>query len=113
MAKQIKTVLGQVCALAVRHDALTSNPVRETASISTKPKGAPRALSQAQALQLLALLTYDDQAVSRDLPALVATMLASGLRIGEASGLAWDAIDFESGTLEVRGTGLRTAGRDR
>jgi len=36
MAKQTKTVLGQVVGLAVRHDALAQNPVRDTSPISTK-----------------------------------------------------------------------------
>lgn len=111
LAKQTKTVLGQVCALAVRHDAMTTNPVRETSPISTKPKNPPRALTQAQALQLLAWLTYDDQAVARDLPPLVATMLATGLRIGEASALTWDAVNLHTGTLEVRGTVYRAKGQ--
>jgi Phage integrase, N-terminal SAM-like domain len=75
MAKQTKTVLGQVIGLAVRHDALTQNPVRDALRISTKPKNPPRALSVPQATQLMAAVTYDDQAVARDLPALVATML--------------------------------------
>ena len=41
MAKQAKTVLGQIVGLAVRHDALTQNPVRETSPISTG-RAAPR-----------------------------------------------------------------------
>ena len=68
MAKQTKTVLGQVIGLAVRHDALTQNPVRDASPISTKPKNAPRAFTAPQAAQLMAALTYDDQAVARDLP---------------------------------------------
>jgi integrase len=111
MAKQTRTVLGQVLGLAVRHDALLTNPCRETGAISTKPKKAPRALTVAQALQLMALLTYDDQAVNRDLPALVATMLATGLRVGEASAVLWDAIDFEAQTLAVVATVVRLKGQ--
>ena len=64
LAKQTKTVLGQVCGLAVRHDALEQNLVRETTPISTKPKNPPRAFTEPQALQLKALLSYDDQAVA-------------------------------------------------
>jgi integrase len=111
MAKQTRTVLGQVLGLAVRHDALLTNPCRETSAISTKPKKAPRALTIPQALQLLALLTYDDQAVARDLPALVATMLGTGLRVGEASALIWESIDLEAGTLAVVATVVRIKGK--
>ena len=52
-------MLGQVCGLAVRPEALEQNPVPETSPISTKPKNPPRALTEAQALQLKALLTCD------------------------------------------------------
>ena len=111
MAKQTKTVLGQVIGLAVRHDALTQNPVRDASRISTKPKNPPRALSVPQATQLMAAVTYDDQAVARDLPALVATMLASGLRLGEACALLWRSVDFMTGTLEVEATVVRVKGK--
>jgi integrase len=110
MAKQTKTVLSQVIGLAVRHDALTQNPVRETSPISTKPKNPPRALTAPQAVQLMAALTYDGQAVARDLPALVATMLASGLRLGEACAMLWHSVDFQAGTLEVEATVVRLRG---
>ena len=111
MAKQTKTVLGQVIALAVRHDALDANPVREASPISTKPKKAPRALTEAQALQLLAFLSYDEQAIGRDLPALTATMLGTGLRIGEACAVLWSSIDFAARTLEVEATVVRLKGK--
>jgi integrase len=111
MAKQTKTVLGQVIGMAVRHDALTQNPVRDASPISTKPKNPPRALTAPQAAQLMALLTYDDQAVRRDLPVLVATMLASGLRLGEACALLWRSVDLDTGTLEVEATVVRLKGQ--
>jgi integrase len=111
LAKQTKTVLGQVVALAVRHDALAQNPVRDTSPISTKPKSPPRALTAQQAAQLMALLTYDDQAVRRDLPVLVATMLATGLRLGEACGLLWRSVDLEVASLEVEATVVRIKGQ--
>ena len=109
-AKQTKTVLGQVCGLAVRYDALASNPVRDTSPISTKPKKPPRSFTEAQGLQLLALLTYDDQAIARDIPAFIAIMLATGLRIGEACALVWSSVDLERHTLEVEANVVRITG---
>jgi hypothetical protein len=53
-AKTVRSVLSGMCALAVRHDALTVNPVREIRLTSSKPKDAPRALTIAEARQLLA-----------------------------------------------------------
>ena len=111
LAKQTKTVLGQICALAVRHDAISTNPARETSSISTKPKKAPRSFTEPQALQLLALLTYDLQAIARDVPPFVATMLATGLRIGEVCGVLWRSVDLDAGMLTVEATVVRLRGK--
>jgi integrase len=110
LAKQTKTVLGQICGLAVRHDAIVTNPIRDASPISTKPKTAPRSFSEAQALQLLAFMTYDDQAIARDVPALVATMLATGLRIGEACAVLWASVDLTAQTLAVEATVVRLRG---
>jgi hypothetical protein len=44
-AKTCKSVVSGVLALAVRHGAIASNPVRELESIEATPKNAPRALS--------------------------------------------------------------------
>jgi len=87
-AKMTRSVLSGMCGLAVRHDALDRNPVRDAGPITRTPKAMPRALSIVEARQRRAMLSYDDQAVSRDLPDLVAFMLATGLRIGEAAAVA-------------------------
>ena len=59
----------------------------------------------------MALLTYDDRAVRRDLSVLVATMLASGLRLGEACALLRHSVDLDAGTLEVEATVVRIKGK--
>ncbi len=64
-----------------------------------------------QLRQLRAALTYDDRAVTRDLPDLVAFLMATGLRIGEACDLAWDAVDLDVGTIEVRVAAVRVRGQ--
>ena len=111
LTKTVRTVLSNVCKFAARHDAMKLNPVRETSTISVKPKkGVAKALNVEEIKQLRALLTYDDRAVSRDLLDLVDVMAATGLRIGEALALTWDAIDLEAGTIEVRGTVIRIKG---
>jgi integrase len=53
---------------------------------------------------------YDGKAVSRDLPALVSMMLATGLRIGEVCAITWDRIDFEAGTIRTGGIVVRVRG---
>lgn len=111
LAKQTRSVLSGICNLACRHDAMASNPVRDTGKISAKPKKPPTALGMERARQLLAKLHEDKAAVSRDLPDLVAYMLATGCRIGEASALTWADVDLDGGTVEVRGTVLRLKGQ--
>ena len=64
-----------------------------------------------QLRQLRAALSYDEQAIARDLPDLVAFLMATGLRIGEACGLAWDAVDLQAGTVQVRAAAVRVRGQ--
>ncbi len=104
LAKTTRAVLSGICAFAAQRDALAAirsempGPAR-----STEPRKRPVSLSLAQAKQLRAL-TYDEQAVERDLSDLVAFILATACRIGEACAMTWDAIDLETGIVEVRGT---------
>ena len=46
-----------------------------------------------------------------DRPDFVDFMLATGLRIGEATATTWDVLDLEAGTVEVRGTVIRVKGK--
>jgi integrase len=84
--------------------------VRALGSLSSKARKAPRALTVAQLRQLRAALTYDDRAIARDLPDLVSFLMATGLRIGEACGVAWDAVDLEARTVDVRAAVVRVEG---
>jgi integrase len=111
MAKMTRSVLSGMCGMAARHDALDRNPVRDAQVISQPRKAAPKSLTVKEVRQLRALMTYDDKAVERDLPEFVSFMLASGLRIGEASAVTWSALDLDAGTVEVRGTVVRLRGR--
>src|SRR3954447_10181712 len=85
VAKMTKSVLSGICGFAARHDALDRNPVRDTGSLKAPAKKAPKALTADEARKLLAQLDADETARSRDMPGLVAFMLASGGRIGEAA----------------------------
>ncbi len=62
-----------------------------------------------QLKQLRAALTYDEQAVARDLPDFIDLMMATGMRIGETAGLAWN--DLDAGTIEVRAAIVRITGQ--
>jgi integrase len=93
---------------------VTVNPVREIRLAAPKPKDAPRALTIAEARQLRAWVTYDHCAVDHDVPDLLAFLVATGCRIGEALGLTWDRVDLDHGTvvidrqaIRIKGQGLR------
>jgi integrase len=110
-ARLCRSVLSGMCTLAARHDALQHDPVRAVSPLGGKVKKAPRALTVGQLRQLRAALTYDDRAIDRDLPDLVSFLMATGLRIGEACGLAWDAVDLDNGTIAVRAAVVRVRGK--
>ena len=89
LAKTTRSVLSGVCALACRYDALVTNPCREVARISTKPKRPPTALTAEELRRLHQWLSSDEQSIERDLPDLVLFLIATGLRIGEALAVQW------------------------
>lgn len=110
VAKMCKSVLSGMAALAARHDALDRNPVRDSRSLPSRPSRAPRALTRDEVRMLREHLVADERAVRRDLPDFVSFMLATGLRIGEAAAVTWDAVDLDAGVVEVRGTVIRVRG---
>jgi integrase len=106
-AKMCRSVLSGICGLACRFGALAHNPVRDVGTIAIESKPAT-ALTVPQARQLRAFLTYDDDAIRRDLVDLVDMMLATSLRIGEALAISWQDVDLEAGTVRVAGNVRRT-----
>ncbi len=103
-AKSCRSVISGVMGLAVRHGAVTPNPVREVDRIEARPKREPRALSTAERRALLERLQADPKARRHDLPDLVFFMLATGVRIGEALATLWSEVDLDAGTVQISGT---------
>ncbi|RTL69416.1 MAG: site-specific integrase [Pseudonocardiaceae bacterium] len=105
-AKTTRTVLSGMVGLAVRHDALDRNPVRDVGRIESDTSSA-KSLTLDQARDLRGKIAADEKAIESDLVELTDFMLATGLRIGEACAVTWDALDLDAGTVEVRGTVVR------
>ncbi|SDR08861.1 tyrosine-type recombinase/integrase [Actinopolyspora saharensis] len=110
-AKTSRTVVSGVLGLAVRHGAISTNPIRETARIEEGPKSAPRALTAAERARFLDQLESDEAASGRDIPDLVRFMLATGARIGEALAVCWPEVDCDSGLVAVNFTVVRVKGK--
>lgn len=111
LAKMTKSVLSGICSLACRHDALQSNPCRDVARIASRPRRTPRSLTVVEVKAVRTWLSGDARASERDLPELVAFMVATGLRIGEACAITWSDVDLDAGTVTVSGTVLRIKGQ--
>ena len=110
-AKSCRSVISGVLGLAVRHGAISTNPVRDTERLEVKPRRRPRALDRAERDAWFAALSSNPKAVSADLPDLTLFMLSTGVRIGEALGILWRDVDLERGEVEITQQVMRVKGR--
>lgn len=110
VARTTKAVLSSICSYGARLDLLDRNPVRDTSPISGKPKNVPEALTIEQVRDLRAALTYDDLAKKRDIPDLIDFLLATGLRISEASAVRWCDLDLKARTVRAGRNVVRIKG---
>lgn len=127
-AKTVRSVLSSVCDFAVRHGALTHNPVRSVARIPRGEAKEVRALDAEQRRDLYLKLqafaagkAHDELGRSMakrvdvwaDLPDQYEGMLATGIRIGELLAISGDEVDpaerivrIEWHIIRVTGEGL-------
>jgi integrase len=84
---------------------IAENPARDARAPSPLRSRA-RAFTAGEVRRLLEVAAADPTTY-----AMVATLLTCGLRRSELIGLAFDAIDFEAGTLEVKRVGIEVAHR--
>ncbi|WP_275295186.1 tyrosine-type recombinase/integrase [Amycolatopsis sp. La24] len=125
-AKTLKAALSGACDYAVRHGAMSKNPIRDIGRLSRNgEKKKVVALDAEQRVDLLAklrayALTRQTDAQGRslgprgqlwfDLPDLMEVMLATGLRIGEALALLGTDIDTAEQTVSATHHIIRVAG---
>ncbi len=110
-----RSVLAQMFAMVLRHDALRSNPMREVRR-APRRRRAVKALSVEQARELPGLTRSHRDGVARDARGLllggarrtgdlhdvVLVLLATGMRIGEALALEWADLDVDADIACVR-----------
>lgn len=117
-AKSTRSVLSGMFRLAVRHGAISANPVREAAPVSAPRKARIRALTRDEVDEMMRLLRDHARARELDLPDLVDFMLGTGVRIGEAlavrDGTNSDGeplLDLVHNTVEINSTIVRVKGQ--
>ena len=97
--------------LAVRHGAISINPVREVDRIEHNAKKLPRALNADEIRAVRAHLESHELAVKADLPDLVMFMLGTGVRIGEALAVLGHQLDLDTGRVKITSTVVRVKGQ--
>lgn len=111
--RMIRKVIGGTLNLALQHEAISVNPVRDIRKIQGRTKQA-RAMTPEERHRLRTWLegplsgdpaerAAQEKARSRDLPDIVHTMLGTGLRVGELMGLRWRNLNLEGTPLVVAG----------
>lgn len=106
-----RAVVGGILRYAVRHGAITTNPIRDIEPISGGPTKKARALTSQERKEWLAQLDLDPVAVRKDLPDLTRFMMATGVRIGEALALYWEDVHLDAGTALINWTVVRVRGK--
>lgn len=118
-AKQARVVLNGMLGMATRHDAIRSNPVRDTRLPrgNRKPVRALTVEDVAALRQGVQLWQADPHQMgpkrAPDLLDVVDLLLATGARIGEVLALRWSDVDLsaEPPTVTISGTVVRVAGQ--
>jgi integrase len=111
-AAMAKVVLSGICALAVRHDAIDENPVREIETVSKKRRTKTKRINKKTIGPIHELFRNSEDAKKADLVDLVEVLAGLGCRIGELLALDYEtSVDFEAGTVWFHGTVVRITGQ--
>ena len=113
--KTARSVLSGVLHLAVRHEAIPHNPVRDVGPVRVPAKQTKRdlqrALTREEREALLTFADADPTAHRRDLGDLLAFMAGTGARVGEACGVRWSDLDLDVGTVKLGSLPVRVPGQ--
>ena len=110
-AKGCRSVLSGMFAMAVRNDALRSNPVAAIEGIAKGPSRASSALPLDEVPAFRKLIREDAEMRRLDLSDLLEFMLFTGCRIGEALALRWKYVDLDEKSVTFQATVSRAKGQ--
>lgn len=110
-AKNCRSALSGMLAIAVRNGALTHNPVRELERISHRGKKGSSAIPIAELPGFLEKVRADEKLIEWDTVELVEFMLSSGWRVAETCALDITSVDFEAGTVKIEAINVRVKGK--
>ena len=115
-AKTARTVLGSILGMAVRHEALDGNRMRDAQPPrqgATRATGhdVQRAFTAEELRDVCSKAAKDEGAKANDIVDLIYLLSGTGARISEALAVRWDDVDLDEATVKIRGT--KTAGSNR
>lgn len=110
-AKSCRTVMSGMFGLAVRADACRTNPIAGIERIRKGPSQAATALPPTAVADFIASVRSDPELIRQDLGDLLAFMVLTGCRMGEALGLRWSHVDLAAAKVTFDGTVVRLPGQ--
>lgn len=110
-AKNCRSTLSGMLALAVRNGALAHNPVRELERITQRKQRASTAIPLEELSEFLKKVRNDADLKRWDTVELIEFMLHSGWRVAEVCALTADSVDFAKGTASVEAINVRVKGK--
>lgn len=109
-AKVTRTVLSGLFGIAVRHDAIPTNPVRDVSTIRKATK-VHNALTLEQVWDLRAKVAANPRAHELDVVDLIDFDLATGVRVGEVCAVTRSALNLNERWVGIEGTVIRITGQ--
>jgi integrase len=95
---RIRTALSPIFSTAVKKEIIQKNPVFNATTI----KGEEKEKEFLNAEQCKEILKIVDEMTNPQCAKAIKTLLYTGMRVGELTGLHWDEVDFDNGIITVK-----------
>lgn len=100
-AKNCRSVLSGMMSMAVNNGALTHNPVAEIERIEKKGKPGTAPIHVEELPSFIDAIENDEVMVGRGYTELYKYIAGTGWRMGEACGLKWSAVNFDTNEVTM------------